>query len=245
MDHAKQLLQRNDLPQHLNYEELCALIYKHRETLGTKFIQVSLTTNRISFLDLAKYSANNALILLKSRFFNEFKADELAEIYYQHRKVEAFLSALPGKIMKNTAYPNKHFLPPIVYILAIAYKEQSMYRKVVEIIAKSITLSGIVYKELDVSQDKKQHHEHRNAAQLPEKNPYELLELERNASGDEIKKAYRERARRVHPDKVKTLNASRFKEVHEAYELLIDPHKRKAWDDKHPLDSAVPTARNG
>jgi curved DNA-binding protein len=60
---------------------------------------------------------------------------------------------------------------------------------------------------------------------------YKVLGLERAASADAIKTAYRRLARKYHPDVSKEKNAEeRFKEVQEAYEVLKDPEKRAAYD---------------
>ena len=62
--------------------------------------------------------------------------------------------------------------------------------------------------------------------------PYTVLGVDRKASADEIKKAYRKLARQYHPDRNPddTKAEERFKEIGEAYELLSDPDKRAAYD---------------
>jgi molecular chaperone DnaJ len=60
---------------------------------------------------------------------------------------------------------------------------------------------------------------------------YEVLGVARDASADEIKKAFRGRAREVHPDTSEHENAEElFKELNEAYEVLSDPEKRANYD---------------
>ncbi|MBZ9557104.1 MULTISPECIES: DnaJ C-terminal domain-containing protein [Modicisalibacter] len=63
------------------------------------------------------------------------------------------------------------------------------------------------------------------------KDYYRVLGVERDASQDDIKRAYRRMARKYHPDVSQEADASeRFKEVGEAYEVLKDPEKRAAYD---------------
>ncbi|HEY9075517.1 MAG TPA: molecular chaperone DnaJ [Anaerolineaceae bacterium] len=60
---------------------------------------------------------------------------------------------------------------------------------------------------------------------------YEVLEVKRDASADEIKAAFRRLARQYHPDVNKSPDAEeRFKELNEAYAVLSDPEKRATYD---------------
>src|ERR1041384_7857927 len=65
------------------------------------------------------------------------------------------------------------------------------------------------------------------------KDPYSLLGVSKTASSEEIKKAYRKLAKKLHPD----MNPGdkkaeeRFKEVSSAFEIIGDPKKRSLWDE--------------
>lgn len=60
---------------------------------------------------------------------------------------------------------------------------------------------------------------------------YEVLGVPRNASQEDIKKAYKKKARLFHPDKNKNQGAEeKFKVISEAYKVLTDPQKRGIFD---------------
>lgn len=67
---------------------------------------------------------------------------------------------------------------------------------------------------------------------MSKKDFYEVLEVAKSASGEEIKKAYRKKAVQYHPDRNpdSTEAEEKFKEVAEAYEILSDDNKRAKYD---------------
>lgn len=73
---------------------------------------------------------------------------------------------------------------------------------------------------------------------MANKNYYETLGVDKSASADEIKSAYRKLAKQYHPDLNKATEAqAKFKEINEAYEVLGDENKRKNYDQFGTADS--------
>ena len=72
-------------------------------------------------------------------------------------------------------------------------------------------------------------------ASVSKRDFYETLGVDRTASDDDLKKAYRKLARQYHPDlqtgdHQKKQSEEKFKEINEAYEHLSDQEKRKRYD---------------
>jgi len=66
---------------------------------------------------------------------------------------------------------------------------------------------------------------------MTQRDYYEILEVPRNASSDDLKQAFRRLARQYHPDVNKSPDAEeRFKDINEAYAVLSDDEKRAAYD---------------
>ena len=84
------------------------------------------------------------------------------------------------------------------------------------------------------------------------KDYYDVLGVPRNASDEDIKKAFRKLARQYHPDvaKDKMGAENKFKEINEANEVLSDPEKRRKYDElganwNHPEQQAPPRRGSG
>jgi curved DNA-binding protein CbpA len=67
------------------------------------------------------------------------------------------------------------------------------------------------------------------------RDPYIVLGVARQATAEEIARAYRRAARASHPDGGGAGSAERFQAVSDAYEVLRDPGRRAVYDRSHPL----------
>jgi DnaJ-class molecular chaperone len=74
----------------------------------------------------------------------------------------------------------------------------------------------------------------RNASGVRGRDPYELLGVSRQASADDVRRAYRGLVRKHHPDANPDDPGAeeRFKELYQAYEVLSNPEKRRSYDER-------------
>ena len=84
------------------------------------------------------------------------------------------------------------------------------------------------------------------------RDPYEVLGVDRKASGNDVKSAFRRQAKKLHPDANKNdpNAASRFAELNAAYEILGEDDKRKAqirrpFDQTSDFHSSKPVLKSG
>src|SRR5690348_5763111 len=86
-------------------------------------------------------------------------------------------------------------------------------------------------------------HDDLTEGEPPTIDPYEVLSLERTASPDEVKSAYRKAALKTHPDKApedkKDEAKEKFQQVAFAYAVLSDPARRKRYDETGSTSEAV------
>ena len=68
---------------------------------------------------------------------------------------------------------------------------------------------------------------------------YEVLQLSQNADTETLERVYRLLAKRHHPDNATSGNAERFREVHTAYKVLIDPELRAAYDVQYDKQNGM------
>lgn len=77
---------------------------------------------------------------------------------------------------------------------------------------------------------------------------YSRLGVSSTATAESIKAAYRKKAAQYHPDRNPSLDAAaRFREIQEAYEVLSDASRRKAFDDyrqRSLIEDPLPVARD-
>lgn len=68
---------------------------------------------------------------------------------------------------------------------------------------------------------------------------YEVLQVSQNADSETIERVYRMLAKRYHPDNAATGDAERFRDVREAYEILLEPERRAEFDVQYDKDKTL------
>lgn len=68
---------------------------------------------------------------------------------------------------------------------------------------------------------------------------YEILQVSQNADSETIERVYRMLAKRYHPDNSATGDAERFRDVREAFEILLEPERRAEFDVKYDKEKTL------
>ncbi|XP_043796658.1 dnaJ homolog subfamily C member 7 isoform X2 [Apis laboriosa] len=161
-----------------------------------------------------------------------------AKLHFNKATVAAKLSRLNESIIECTEALklDKNYLKALKR-RAASYMELKEYEKAVHDLEKAC--------KMDKSWDNKRLLMEAKMAlkKSKRKDYYEILGIDKNASTDDIKKAYRKRAMVHHPDRhpnategEKKEQEKKFKEVGEAYGILSDPKKRSRYDSGHDID---------
>ncbi|MCE2614545.1 MAG: DnaJ domain-containing protein [Nitrosopumilus sp. (ex Thoosa mismalolli)] len=112
-----------------------------------------------------------------------------------------------------------------------SYDKENMESKKDKTFEKYHSEWGDDYEEIGQRTSTKEDKEFRDASindELP--NYYEVLEVDIDASSEEIKKKFRELAKKIHPDKTKEDSEKEMAELNKAYEILSDEENRKRYD---------------
>lgn len=112
-----------------------------------------------------------------------------------------------------------------------SYDKENMESKKDKTFEKYHSEWGDDYEEIGQRTSTKEDKEFRDASindELP--NYYEILEVDIDASSEEIKKKFRELAKKTHPDKTKEGSEKEMAELNKAYEILSDEESRKRYN---------------
>ncbi|QMT61054.1 hypothetical protein [Legionella sp. PC997] len=154
-DAALELLKNHNL-RNLELNDLCNIIYNHRNRLSPDLIQEVLRKNSLSLKDLPLSSVENSLMLLKSRLVMMFSISDLITIYSKFSEYFLFQDSLKESRKANLPSPPSNYLPSINYLLELVSKEadleksKSLHLKIFD----NPTLVKIYHKERECLREK-------------------------------------------------------------------------------------------
>jgi DnaJ like chaperone protein len=150
------------------------------------------------------------------RQFGEDKTVEFMRVFKDLVKKEVPLKSVCEQIRFNMQHPLR--LQMLHYLFGISQADGHVHTKEVEVIASIASYMGISVKDFE------------SIKAMFVKNaesPYKILEIDKNATDSEVKKAYRKMALKYHPDKVSQLGddvkmsaKEKFQKVQDAYETI-------------------------
>jgi len=112
-----------------------------------------------------------------------------------------------------------------------SYDKEELESKIDKTYEKYHSDWGDDYEEIGKRKNTKEDREFRDAARNDElPNYYEILEISRDATQEEIKNKFRELAKKTHPDKTKEDSEEEMVELNKAYEVLSDEERREKYD---------------
>lgn len=243
------------------YVQAICLYYQDNIDLAFKHFQQVLRYAPDHTKALNKYKRAKLLKQKKEEGNSAFKAENFKEAYAlyteallidpQNTKTNAKLhfnkatvAAKLKRLSESINECNEALKLDMNYLKALlrraaCYMELQEYKDAVQDYERA-------YKIDKSRENKRLLHEAKMALKKSErKDYYKILGINKDASTDDIKKAYRKRAMEYHPDR--HANASEgekkeqekmFKEVGEAYGILSDPKKRSRYDNGHSLDES-------
>jgi dnaJ domain protein len=162
---------------------------------------------------------------------SRLKRDELRQIYNIEKENLANTYELARQYRISFAFSKDIAIARIAFLLNLAFIDGDFAvseRKTIETISDAFGLSRA---ELEVIILKFQnfYNSYKNTSNVSQKDPYEILQLPKNASFDEVKKKYRELVKKYHPDilmgrgeseEIIEKSTRKLQEINEAYETI-------------------------
>jgi len=220
---SKRYLAQHQVITMENAERLADMIITHESKRGGG----SAYLKSVNLFDIAMKNEKAAIKLLGNAIVVESLGTlPLAKIIKEHCQKSAFQIAVEEGRLAQMARPSSvidraHHSRDKVAIQQLFYSRPMKDLLTMESVADEKRLNETGWNDKDGD-------------------PYDILALDRDATVEDIKKAYKMLAIKLHPDKGATTGGTRFKRLEPAYRCLVDPVKRAAYDQRHPVRRTGP-----